>query len=75
MKVGKDWTRALHAATFGVFMYVGVRFILDNLIKQIINGTVVEGTGGEDHPPVDEAQVDEAQVDDPSVEDDYDEGK
>ena len=43
VKVGKDWTRALHAATFGVFMYVGVRFILDNLIKQIINGTVVEG--------------------------------
>ena len=47
VKVGKDWTRALHAATFGVFMYVGVRFILDNLIKQIINGTVVEGNLGD----------------------------
>jgi len=59
VKVGKDWTRALHAATFGVFMYVGVRFILDNLIKQILNGTVVEGA--ESMPKEGEAVVDEVE--------------
>jgi len=43
VKVGKEGTRALHAVTFGFFMYIGVRFILDPLVKRFLNGQVVEG--------------------------------
>ena len=48
MKVGKEGTRALHAATFGLFMYIGVRFILDPFVTRFLNGQVVEGEGGAD---------------------------
>jgi hypothetical protein len=43
MKVGKEGARALHAATFGLLMYIGIRFILDPLVKRFVNGQVVEG--------------------------------
>jgi len=43
VKVGKEGTRALHALTFGLFMYVGVRFILDPFVKRFLSGQVVEG--------------------------------
>jgi hypothetical protein len=43
LKLGKEGTRALHAVTFGFFMYVGVRFILDPFVKRFLSGQVVEG--------------------------------
>ena len=47
LKLGKEGTRALHAVTFGFFMYVGVRFILDPFVKRFLSGQVVEGAS---HP-------------------------
>jgi len=48
VKVGKEGTRALHAVTFGFFMYVGVRFILDPLVKRVLAGQVMEGNADEE---------------------------
>ena len=50
LKLGKEGTRALHAVTFGFFMYVGVRFILDPFVKRFLSGQVVEGGGGNVDP-------------------------
>ena len=41
VKLGKEGTLALHSVIFGLFMYVGTRFILDPMV-----GKVVEGGGG-----------------------------
>ena len=46
VKLGKDGTRVIHAITLGVFMYVGIHFILDPFVKRFINGQIVEGGGG-----------------------------
>ena len=43
VKLGKEGTLALHSVIFGLFMYVGTRFILDPML-----GKVVEGSGGFD---------------------------
>jgi hypothetical protein len=40
LKVGKEGTRVIHALIFGLFMYVGVRFILDPVFRR---GGLVEG--------------------------------
>ena len=48
LRLGKEGTRALHAVTFGFFMYVGVRFILDPFVKRFLSGQVVEGQEGQD---------------------------
>jgi hypothetical protein len=45
MKIGTDGTRALHALTFGLFLYIGIVFILDPFVKRVANGQVVEGQG------------------------------
>jgi len=39
VKMGKNGTRVLHAVTFGIFMYIGVRFLLDGILKRLL-GTV-----------------------------------
>lgn len=44
VKLGKEGTRALHAATLGFFMYVGVKFILDPFVHKFAGG--VEGNEG-----------------------------
>jgi len=44
VKIGKEGTRAIHAVTFGLFMYIGVRFILDPFVKRFLSGQVVEGS-------------------------------
>ena len=43
VKLGKEGTRVLHAATLGFFMYVGVKFILDPFVHKFVNGKTVEG--------------------------------
>jgi len=43
VKLGKDGTRILHSLTFGLFMYVCVRFILDPIVKRFLGGNKVEG--------------------------------
>jgi len=43
IKVGKDGTRVLHALTFGLLMYVGITWLLDPLVKRLLNGKLVEG--------------------------------
>ena len=51
VKLGKEGSRALHAVTLGFFMFVGVKFILDPFVKQVVSGQVVEGQvveGGDD---------------------------
>ena len=42
LKLGNEGTLALHSVIFGLFMYVGTRFILDPLLVKAANG-VVEG--------------------------------
>ena len=42
LKLGKEGTLALHSVIFGLFVYVGTRFILDPLLVKAANG-VVEG--------------------------------
>ena len=42
-KLGKDGARILHAVTFGFFVYIGVKFILDPFVHRYVNGQVVEG--------------------------------
>ena len=46
LKLGKEGTRMLHSVTFGLFVYLGIRFILDPFVKKFLNGTVVEGNRG-----------------------------
>ena len=46
MKLGKEGTLALHSVIFGLFMYVGVRFILDPFVKRFLSGQIVEGGDG-----------------------------
>ena len=49
VKLGKEGTLALHAVIFGLFMYIGSRFILDPML-----GRIVEGVESEDvEPPYD----------------------
>ena len=48
VKLGKEGTRALHAATLGFFMYVGVKFILDPFVHKFVNGKTVEGQEGKE---------------------------
>jgi len=45
LKLGKEGTRVLHAAIFGLFIYVGTRFILDPIVTKLHlgGGNVVEG--------------------------------
>jgi len=43
VKLGKEGSRALHAVTLGFFMFVGIKFILDPFVKQVVSGQVVEG--------------------------------
>jgi len=43
IKLGKDGTQVVHAVIFGLFMYLGTRFILDPMVKRLSNGAVVEG--------------------------------
>ena len=50
VKLGKEGTLALHSVIFGLFMYVGTRFILDPML-----GRVVEGSEGEDLRAVNES--------------------
>ena len=38
IKLGADGTRVLHAIIFGLFMYVGTRFILDPVISRVVEG-------------------------------------
>lgn len=59
LKLGKEGTRALHAVTFGFFMYVGVRFILDPFVKRFLSGQVVEGGGGNVNNPDDSYDPDD----------------
>ena len=40
LKVGKEGTRVVHSLIFGLFMYVGVRFILEPVFRR---GGLVEG--------------------------------
>jgi hypothetical protein len=47
VKLGKEGTRALHAATLGFFMFVGVKFILDPFVHKFVNGKTVEGQVGQ----------------------------
>ena len=64
LKLGKEGTRTLHAVTFGFFMYVGVRFILDPFVKRFLSGQVVEGQEDVD----DENKADDENEADESVE-------
>jgi len=68
MKIGKEGTRALHAATFGIFMYIGIRFILDPLVKRLVNGQVVEGAGEEEGSEDEEDDEEGYAVEDDTVE-------
>jgi hypothetical protein len=67
IKLGKGGTRILHAVTFGVFMYIGVRFLLDDLVKRLFG--VVEGMVDLDDPthpdPTLDGHADHADSDDP----------
>jgi len=57
VKIGKDGTRALHALTFGLFLYIGIVFILDPFVKRVVNGQVVEGQQGPTISPGDTVQL------------------
>ena len=54
VKLGKEGTLALHAVIFGLFMYVGSRFILDPMIGRIVEG---REHGEEEHEEVDEEEA------------------
>jgi hypothetical protein len=41
LKLGKGGTRLLHALTFGIFLYICIRVLLDDLVKRFLG--VVEG--------------------------------
>ena len=45
LKLGNEGTLVLHSVIFGLFMYVGTRFILDPILVKAANG-VVEGQVG-----------------------------
>ena len=49
LKLGKEGTRALHGVIFGLFMYVGTRFLLDPIVTRLHlgGGKVVEGAEGD----------------------------
>tara|TARA_B100001094_G_scaffold182961_1_gene177374 strand:+ start:102 stop:470 length:369 start_codon:yes stop_codon:yes gene_type:complete len=38
VKLGKEGTLALHSVIFGLFMYVGTRFILDPMVGKVVEG-------------------------------------
>ena len=38
VKLGKEGTLALHSVIFGLFMYVGTRYILDPLMGRVVEG-------------------------------------
>ena len=44
LKLGNEGTLVLHSVIFGLFMYVGTRFILDPILVKAANGRV-EGMG------------------------------
>ena len=46
LKLGNEGTLVLHSVIFGLFMYVGTRFILDPILVKAANG-VVEGQVGQ----------------------------
>ena len=69
LKLGKEGTRALHAVTFGIFMYMGVRFILDPFVHKFV-GVVEGGPGEDDDETLDEATLDDAVLDDVALDDD-----
>ena len=46
LKLGHEGTLVLHSVIFGLFMYVGTRFILDPILVKAANG-VVEGQVGQ----------------------------
>ena len=54
VKLGKEGTLALHSVIFGLFMYVGSRFILDPMIGRIVEG---REHGEEEHEEVDEEEA------------------
>ena len=68
IKLGKDGTLALHSVIFGLFMYVGTRFILDPLLIKAVNGRV-EGMKGMKEM---KGQTNYPQVWDPSIKKDVD---
>ena len=46
LKLGNDGTLVLHSVIFGLFMYVGTRFILDPILVKAANGRVEGLRGG-----------------------------
>ena len=44
VKLGKEGTLALHSVIFGLFMYVGTRFILDPMLGKVVEGITNKGS-------------------------------
>ena len=50
VKLGKEGTLALHSVIFGLFMYIGTRFILDPMVKRVVEGSG-HGDDGDNNEP------------------------
>ena len=46
VKLGKEGTLALHSVIFGLFMYVGTRYILDPLMGRVVEGAASANEDG-----------------------------